>query len=186
MAALRRALDPENAGRVLEDGEHILPEASLAAAPGEAFALLSRAVDARPQRWTGADSTGPAMRRLPPPTSPREEDPWETTRYPEEATASGMRSRRNTALGRMVAALERRVPSAQTDEFEVVARDEADEYSTNAAERVKERVQARATTLLIEVWIFLQFVIVLVAFVWIMARKGPHAVIGAPSRRQTT
>ena len=54
VTAIREALDPRNAGRPLNDDEHILPVGSLEGSPGESFFLLSRAVAARPTRWTTA------------------------------------------------------------------------------------------------------------------------------------
>ncbi|KAG8831993.1 hypothetical protein FRC18_005652 [Serendipita sp. 400] len=51
VAAIRDALDPQNQGRPLEDGEHILPIGSLEGSPSESFFLLSHAVNARPTKW---------------------------------------------------------------------------------------------------------------------------------------
>jgi hypothetical protein len=52
VSAIRSALDFENYGKPLEEGEHILPVGSLEGSPGETFFLLSRAVSARPTKWT--------------------------------------------------------------------------------------------------------------------------------------
>lgn len=97
VAAIRYALDPRNAGRPLDDGEHILPVGSLEGSPGESFFLLTHAVEARPNKWI---VTAPKHRgliqdsvsrmkhmALPPSMSlgaEAGEDPWET-RYPEDS-----------------------------------------------------------------------------------------------------
>lgn len=52
VAAIRQALDPRNAGKPLNEDEHILPVGSLEGSPGESFFLISHAVAARPTKWT--------------------------------------------------------------------------------------------------------------------------------------
>jgi hypothetical protein len=42
---------------------------------------------------------------------------------------------------------------------------------------VRERIHARGSALLMELWLFLQFVVILVSFVWTMASRGPRAVV---------
>ncbi|KAG9019472.1 hypothetical protein FRB90_001946 [Tulasnella sp. 427] len=54
VSALQSALDPTNRGRLLEEGEHILPLGSLRDSPADTFYGLEQAVAARPQRWSDA------------------------------------------------------------------------------------------------------------------------------------
>jgi hypothetical protein len=97
VAAIRRALDPRNAGRSLENGEHILPVGSLEGSPGESFFLLSHAVEARPNKWIVTapkrhglieDSVTRIKHMALPPSmslgTDAGEDPWDV-RYPDES-----------------------------------------------------------------------------------------------------
>lgn len=97
VTAIRAALDPRNAGRLLQDGEHILPLGSLEGSPAESFFLLSHAVEARPVKWivTSQSRRGlirQGMDRMKhmalPPLAPLAtdvgEDPW-AGGYPEES-----------------------------------------------------------------------------------------------------
>lgn len=208
MAALREALDPANTGKTLEPGEHILPEGCLASAPGEAFSLLGRAVVARPNRWVARSDGRPLLIAGPPRFRPKhqtqpirpEDDPWETTRYPEEdlppsppqASSSklSLSRRRNSALGRLTNARDRRMSTIQReqlDEFQLVQTEEADDSET-PKRTVREKVQAKGIEIVLELWLILQFVVVLGVFVFVMARKGPRAVLGEPAagKRRST
>ncbi|KZW04298.1 hypothetical protein EXIGLDRAFT_828204 [Exidia glandulosa HHB12029] len=212
MAALREALDPANAGRMLEPGEHILPEGSLASAPGEAFALLGRAVVARPNRWVARSDGRPLITAGPPRFKPKsrtldpEDDPWETTRYPEDdsfyndermddmppssATTKWSSQRRNSALGRLgTMARHRRMSTIETREKpgEFVLVDDAEASEPEPKQTVREKVHAKGVEIVLELWLFLQFVVVIGVFVFVMARKGPRAVLGEPAanRRRT-
>jgi hypothetical protein len=198
LAALRNAFSPSNAGRFLEEDEHILPVGALRSSPGEAFQLVSHAVAMRPNRWLESDD---GRTRLPGPRgilmhhpfftlhSAGAEDPWETTRYPDIEPGEDDRGglvhartcRRERALERMAST--RRVSHGE-DLLALVHASPAlpaDDMSRGC--NVVERVKRTSTDVLIELWIFLQFMVVICVFLYTMTRRGPREVLGAPPRR---
>lgn len=201
LAALRNALSPPNAGRLLEVDEHILPIGALRSSPGEAFQIVSHAVAVRPNRWLEADDRrirGPGPRGILmhhtffAPHGPNAEDPWETTRYPdiepgkdEERGAEHLRTcRRARALERMAST--RRASMGDGDALALVHVSQGpsvDPKQGQLARSVLEMIKRTSTDALIELWIFLQFVVVIGMFLYTTTRRGPREVIGAPPRR---
>ena len=198
LAALRDALSPLNAGRLLEEDEHILPVGSLRFSPGEAFQLVSHAVAVRPNRWLESDdgrTRGPGPRGIlmhhPIFASHNAdaEDPWETTRYPDIEPGDDMKSsvhmhtcRRERALERMAST---RRASHGEDLFALVhaAHVKPVDHEAHRARNVVETIKLTTTNALIDLWIFLQFVVVICTFLYTMTKRGPREVLGAPSRR---
>ncbi|KAF8530911.1 hypothetical protein JB92DRAFT_2854272 [Gautieria morchelliformis] len=198
LAALRNAFSPPNAGRFLEEDEHILPVGALRSSPGEVFQLVSHAVAMRPNRWLESDD---GRTRVPGPRgslmhhpffTPRSagaEDPWETTRYPDigpgEDDGGGVVHARTCRRKR---ALERMASTRRASHGEgLFALAHASQVSpaddTSRGPNVVERIKRNSTDALIELWIFLQFVVVICTFLYMMTRRGPREVLGAPPRR---
>ncbi|KIO16917.1 hypothetical protein M407DRAFT_230281 [Tulasnella calospora MUT 4182] len=243
VSALHSALDPANRGRLLEEGEHILPLGCLRDSPADTFYGLEQAIAARPQRWSdvysappprliasGDDGTYPIESQ---PTSPvvaqqlgerarsPSFDPWESTAYasdqeeeqfhdalddPKAALVLAQRSgrerqettwdrldqvltssKRDSALIRLNADLlkRRRYSFADSDASYDVADTSAKEKETEEhGNPVRYDPKALAAKLrntgletFLEVWLILQFVLVLVVFVYSSVRQGPRAVM---------
>ncbi|KAG8935767.1 hypothetical protein FRC00_010441 [Tulasnella sp. 408] len=243
VSALQSALDPANRGRLLEEGEHILPLGCLRDSPADTFYGLEQAIAARPQRWSdvhsappprliasGEDGTYPIEIQ---PTSPvlAEElgersrsptfDPWESTAYasdqeeeqfhdalddPKAALVLAPKrgrerqettwdrldqvltsSKRDSALIRLNADLLKRRrysfadSDASCDVVEAPAKEKETEEHANSARYDPKALAAklRNTGLetFLEVWLILQFVLVLVVFVYSSVRQGPRAVM---------
>ncbi|KAF8514840.1 hypothetical protein BU17DRAFT_68202 [Hysterangium stoloniferum] len=86
----------------------------------------------------------------------------------------------NKALSRRENAL-RRMASMFEDEMGIADSSLSDEKpSAGAAETRKQSMLAAA---LVELWICLQFVTVILCFIYIMAKRGPRDVMGLPPRR---
>ncbi|KAG8933668.1 hypothetical protein FRC01_007808 [Tulasnella sp. 417] len=242
VSALQSALDPANRGRLLEEGEHILPLGCLRDSPADTFYGLEQAIAARPQRWSDAHSAPPPRLiasgedgTYPIPTSPVEAqepgergprasfDPWESTVYASDqeeeqfhdalddpksalilAPKGGrgrerqettwdrldqvlISSKRDSALIRLNAdLLKRRRHSfadsdASFDAVEAPAKEKEAEEHVNSTRYDPKALAAklRNTGLetFLEVWLILQFVLVLVVFVYSSVRQGPRAVM---------
>ena len=204
LAALRDALSPPNAGRLLEEDEHILPVGALRSSPGEAFQIVSHAVTVRPNRWLETDDRhirGPGPRGILmhhaffAPHGAEAEDPWETTRYPDiepsdddRGAATGTWSvhahtcRRERALERM-ASTRRASHGEGLLALVQASQDPSAERKPHQAFTLAEMVKRTSTDAVIELWIFLQFVVVICTFLYTMTRRGPREVLGAPPRR---
>ena len=196
LAALRNALSPLNAGRLLEEDEHILPVGALRSSPGEAFQLVSHAVAVRPNRWLETDdgrTRGPGPRGILmhhpffAPHSVDAEDPWETTRYPDiepghdDKGSVHMRTcRRERALERMAST---RRASHGENLLALVSASRPADHEPRRAHNVMETIKRSSTNVLIDLWIFLQFVVVICTFLYTMTKRGPRDVLGAPRRR---
>ncbi|PVG03544.1 hypothetical protein CPB86DRAFT_869463 [Serendipita vermifera] len=227
VSAIRSALDFDKYGKPLEDGEHILPVGSLEGSPGETFFLLSRAVSARPNKWTPPvhrrrglvqDSLS-RMKQMALPSSMSLQlnpngsrtDPWETE-YPEDSETDANRrhtrrrsssktSKHGSARGsddsritRRRAAVSRlnRTALARADYATDQENHPIDEAAENVqddnqlveleAENMRHRDNLEAngwSRTLLEIWIILQAAIILVVFVYSMARRGPRAILDA-------
>ena len=206
MAALRQALDPSKPGQhILPQGSLVSAPVGASQLLGRAVAArpalwLSRG-DSQSKRIVSAPAAAGTA------TS---EDPWESTFYsetvddtacdPEEGqdeiddesaidatrlwvdklVGPHRRNRLANARRRRMSAISRGDSLSKKDGFDLV---EASEVETEASDQdlpLTSRLQERGVALVVEVWLFLQFVIVLGVFVFVMARKGPRAVLGEP------
>ncbi|KAG8826706.1 hypothetical protein FRC17_008145, partial [Serendipita sp. 399] len=233
VAAIRTALDPQNQGRPLEEGEHILPVGSLEGSPSESFYLLSHAVNARPTKWGALppkqrdllenSPSNVRNRRSPAPMSAErspkdhlekelghsdtEDSETERDIRGEGGSRPGvrkMRSRIETLYtdseavpARRIAALSRlKETAADRSNRPARSRKSRSSRASQAGIEVGETEQnlqrepptRRGEDLmpkdgwgrtLLEIWIVLQAAIILMVFVYSMARRGPRAILDA-------